>query len=98
MFVLAVALFGTLAASSCVLDYRDAEAGMDGEAGPIEVAVADAAVEADVADVDLDCSCCLHTILPPPLLPLCSGKIAFAFPSSDCNVVTCSGPVAYALC
>jgi hypothetical protein len=96
LFVLAVALFGAMVASSCVLDYRDAEAGMDGEAGPAEVAMADAAIEADVADVDLDCGCCIHEILP--LLPYCSGKVAFAIPSGDCTLVACSGPVAYALC
>jgi hypothetical protein len=97
--VLSVALFGGLAASSCVLDYRDAEAGMDGEAGPMEVAMVDAALEADVGDagdVDLDCGCCSRQVLPPGSPLFCMGKMGFPVYPSYCSL-PCPG-AAYALC
>jgi hypothetical protein len=85
-----------LASSSCVIDARNPDAAMDGEAEAADViAPSDMAVDADAPDVDLDCGCCVHAILP--LLPNCTGKVAFEIPATDCNV-PCSGSVKYALC
>lgn len=96
--VLAVAVVGILilASSSCVIDARNPDASMDGEAEAADVVVPiDATVDADAPDVDLDCGCCVHAILP--LLPNCSGKVAFELPATDCPV-PCKASVAYALC
>jgi len=98
--VLTVGVFGILflASSSCVIDARNPDSAMDGEAAfeaDVVVAVTDAGVDADAPDVDLDCGCCVHAILP--LLPNCTGKVAFELPATDCNV-PCKASVAYALC
>lgn len=104
-FLLALALLstlgviGVLASSSCVIDARTAEGGADAEAGYSEASTppddSPSAMDGDGPEMDLDCGCCSRAILP--LLPNCTGKIAFGFPAADCKV-PCKGPVAYALC
>jgi len=97
VFVVSVALVGlVVSSSSCVLAVRDPDSSVDGEAAAPDVGPSDAALDADAPEVDLDCGCCNQAVLP--LLPSCSAKMAFEFPSADCKVVACKGPVAYALC
>jgi hypothetical protein len=95
--VVVVAFVGTLASTSCVIDYRDPDSGMEGgEAGPApEATIEDGEADGSAPEADLDCGCCNQAVLP--LLPNCSGKMAFAFPAADCRV-PCTGAVAYALC
>ena len=89
-----VAFLGVAASSSCVIDARQLDADIDGEAGDVELI--DAGLDAgDVADVELDCGCCNQAVLPG--LPYCTGKVAFEVPATDCKV-SCSGRVRYVLC
>ncbi len=94
-----LALIGVLASSSCVIDARTAEGGSDAEAGYSEAGPpledSPSAMDGDAPYVDPDCGCCNRGVLP--LLPNCTGKIAFGFPAADCKV-PCKGSVAYALC
>jgi hypothetical protein len=95
--VVVVAFVGTLASTSCVIDYRDPDSGTEaGEAASApEATMADGEADGGAPEADLDCGCCNQAVLP--LLPNCSGKTAFAFPAADCSV-RCKGAVAYALC
>jgi hypothetical protein len=92
MLLLAIALGGVFASSSCVIDVRDPDGGADADVGVPDAGDAEADAE---AGIDLDCGCCNQAVLPS--LPSCTGQVAFAFPAGDCKV-PCSGPVAYALC
>jgi hypothetical protein len=76
------------APESCVLAERDPDSSAD-EGVPAPP------VEADATDVFGGCTCCGKTILP--LLPDCSGDIAFAMSAGDCPK-DCTGSTAYALC
>jgi hypothetical protein len=78
-------LLGVLASSSCILATRDLPDGSDVGAAP----------SATGSDADIDCGCCAETVLP--LLPFCSGKVAFAVPLGDCPE-PCVGAFAYVLC
>jgi hypothetical protein len=81
------AFLGVLASSSCVLATRDLPDGSDAGAPPSAIATA--------SEADIDCGCCAPAVLP--LLPLCSGKVAFVIPAGDCPRL-CMGALAYALC
>jgi hypothetical protein len=91
--LVAVAFLGVAASSSCVIDARQLDADIDGEAGDVEVV--DAGFDGDVADVELDCGCCNQAVLPS--LTYCTGKVGFEVYAKDCKV-SCSGPVRYVLC
>jgi hypothetical protein len=88
--VLVVSAFFTLiviaAPESCVLAERDPDGGADAVAQPPPTSV---------ADVLGGCTCCGNTILP--LLPDCSGNVAFAVAAGDCPK-DCDESTAYVLC
>ncbi len=72
---------------SCVLAERDPDGGDEMAPPP--------PAEPDAGDVFGECACCGKTILP--LLPDCSGDVAFAMPAGDCSK-DCKGSTSYALC
>jgi hypothetical protein len=87
-----VALPSILSSSSCVLATRDLpEASADSEV--VAPPPPEDASEGGL-DVNTDCGCCTRAILP--LLPYCSGQVAFVIPAGDCQ--PCTGTKAYALC
>jgi hypothetical protein len=81
------AFLAVLASSSCVLATRDLPDGSDAAAPPSATAIA--------SEAEFDCGCCARAVLP--LLPACSGKVAFAVAAGDCPK-PCTGPLAYVLC
>jgi hypothetical protein len=93
-FLALLIILGFIASSSCVLATRDLpEAGPDSEVAapppPVD------ASEGGAMDVNNDCGCCVQNI--EPLLPYCSGQVAFAISAADCRQQTCADR-AYALC
>jgi hypothetical protein len=95
-FLTLLLIFGVIAGSSCTLATREvpeggADADDDGAPPPAPTDAADG----DGSDVSTDCGCCAQAILP--VLPFCSGKVAFGIPAGDCPNA-CPGPEAFALC
>jgi hypothetical protein len=77
---------GAAASSSCVVATRDLPDGSDASPEP---------ENANAPDADSDCGCCASAILP--VLPYCSGRVAFEISAGDCPK-PCNRSVAYAVC